>query len=486
MGLFLAALCPFICCIIICMKLSHDAQGRTVRLDGTVPPSVGEREEPEWTAAARRSTWRLRLEGIVEPRLRQFGNSFGVNLSMTSRRSFGAQSASSRSTSFATRGRNAELKRAELLTARRRDLAGSEPSMPGHLYIKVAREHLVEQSLRCLASVPATELLAKNLHVHYDGEQGVDLGGLAKDWMDCVASALSQAAETADGHLINLSDNSLAPRPRDRRLEDLLAIGRLAGLALWFGIPLPIALSHVACKFLLDVPVSTDDIRRLDPEFYQYRLEPILKPGGVATMQEALGEPLTFMSAATDLRPSTPLCRGGAEKVVTEENKLEYLQLLCEYYLCGESEQQIKMVLQGFWDIFPKDSLLAAGLTARELSLLIVGYPSLDVDDWKAHTVFHVGEAARVSFWFWEILGDMDMVDRAKVLHFATGSSRLPASGFSTLKPTFHLSVRGDPDQLPHAHTCGNKLVLPEYTSRDQLLEKLRIALDNDTGFGFA
>eukprot|EP00929_Paragymnodinium_shiwhaense_P011782 TRINITY_DN11801_c0_g2_i1.p1 TRINITY_DN11801_c0_g2~~TRINITY_DN11801_c0_g2_i1.p1 ORF type:complete len:615 (+),score=85.79 TRINITY_DN11801_c0_g2_i1:151-1995(+) len=483
---------PCLCCVLCAWRIKHEMEGRSVRLDGTI-------EQPEEASAAaalaeaqaarERLPWKVRLDAIVQPRLRQLGNSFGGALSASRRGSFGGvqggEGGSFNSVaSLSTRSRNAELKRKELLAKRREALEHN--NMPGHLYITVSRERLVEQTLRCLASVPSTELVAKNLHVQFDKEEGMDLGGLARDWIDCVASGLAEAAETDCGHLMVLPDKTLAPRPHDQRLGDLLAIGRLAGLALWFGIPLPLALSHIACKLLLDLPLNVEDIRRLDPEFYQYRLEPILRPDGVATMEAALGEPLTFVSAATELRPSKELFPGGATTVVTEENKAEYLQLLCEYYLCGETEQQIKMVLQGFWEILPQEDLLAVGLTPRELALLIAGYPCLDVSDWQAHTKIIVDDAdVEVVTWFWEILEEMDAVDRAKVLHFSTGSSRLPATGFAAVTPQFDLCIRGDPEQLPHAHTCGNQLVLPKYTSRQQLLEKLRIALDNDAGFGF-
>jgi E3 ubiquitin-protein ligase HUWE1 len=40
---------------------------------------------------------------------------------------------------------------------------------------------------------------------------------------------------------------------------------------------------------------------------------------------------------------------------------------------------------------------------------------------------------------------------------------------------------------LPSAHTCFNQLDLPEYTSEDELREKLLIAIrEGSEGFGFA
>ncbi len=42
----------------------------------------------------------------------------------------------------------------------------------------------------------------------------------------------------------------------------------------------------------------------------------------------------------------------------------------------------------------------------------------------------------------------------------------------------------GDPDRLPTAHTCFNHLLLPDYTSRGALQQRLTMALEHAEGFG--
>ena len=44
----------------------------------------------------------------------------------------------------------------------------------------------------------------------------------------------------------------------------------------------------------------------------------------------------------------------------------------------------------------------------------------------------------------------------------------------------------GGPDtaRLPTSHTCFNVLLLPEYSSREKLRERLCVAIDNAQGFG--
>merc|ERR1712194_65683 len=144
---------------------------------------------------------------------------------------------------------------------------------------------------------------------------------------------------------------------------------------------------------------------------------------------------------------------------------------------------------RGFCDIFPSDTLVCAGLQHRDITLLICGFADLDPEAWKTYTETAANLSAEkeaVISWFWELVEDMSSEDRAKMLHFATGSSRLPSEGFSGLSPAFNISIAGESELLPSSHTCGNGLVLPEYSSKDELAEKLRLALENDAGFGFA
>jgi len=139
------------------------------------------------------------------------------------------------------------------------------------------------------------------------------------------------------------------------------------------------------------------------------------------------------------------------------------------------------MLVEGFWSILPRDELRAAGLNHRELALLIAGCSALDVADWKQHATC---PPHSVSTWLWEMLEDMPNEDRAKLLHFTTGSSRLSAAGFASLRPKFTVKVNGNVDEVPHAHTCANLLVIPPYASKEILVEKMTIALANDIGFG--
>ncbi|POW21744.1 hypothetical protein PSHT_02053, partial [Puccinia striiformis] len=92
-------------------------------------------------------------------------------------------------------------------------------------------------------------------------------------------------------------------------------------------------------------------------------------------------------------------------------------------------------------------------------------------------------------------LSDLESVDpdeRAKLLQFATGSSRVPLEGFGALQGAqgatkFSLVNAHTKNVLPSAHTCFNQIDLPSYDSYEELRKMFLIAINEGSeGFGFA
>jgi E3 ubiquitin-protein ligase HUWE1 len=334
---------------------------------------------------------------------------------------------------------------------------------------------------------PVLELLAPNMVVAYSEEMGSDAGGLTRDWFHAVATELANGADDLQGTSLfaTAPDGTLIPRPVQPQDDQdkfrlLLAAGRFLALAVYREQPLPISFGLITCKHILGVPVGMDDVRQLDPEFYRGRVEAVLRRGGLASLNAVLDDPLTFMSAASPVHPiPEPLKEGGESIQVSDENKTEYVQLLCEAYLCSGIRREIQSLLQGFYALLPYPTLRHCGVTPRELSILITGIAVLDAHDWRINSY---GGDTQVHMWFWELVQDLDAEQRCMLLHFATGSSRLPPGGFRSLKPPFTVSVNsGSSDRLPVAHTCANQLVLQEYDSKAQLEEKLLLALSTES-----
>lgn len=165
----------------------------------------------------------------------------------------------------------------------------------------------------------------------------------------------------------------------------------------------------------------------------------------------------------------------------------------------------------GFHEIIPEE--LIAIFNEQELELLISGLPDIDVDDWKSNTEYHNYTAASQQIqWFWRAVRSFDKEERAKLLQFVTGTSKVPLNGFKELEGMNGVSRfnihrdYNDKKRLPSSHTCFNRkrtfsglylsqqiltdtteLDLPEYESYDMLRTQLLKAITQGSEyFGFA
>merc|ERR1719329_1975298 len=208
-------------------------------------------------------------------------------------------------------------------------------------------------------------------------------------------------------------------------------------------------------------------------------------------MNSIIDDPLTFVSAPTDfVKEQKPLKDHGESLRVDEKNKKEYAMLLCEAHLCDAFRRELSMFLTGFHDVLPLEILRKHNVDHQDLALLISGVPTLDVVEWRAHAQVEGSDPeAELIDWFWEVVLELSDEQKARLLQFATGSSRVPAGGFKDFFPRFKITVTDEScEHLPHSHTCFNQLMLPRYETREQLRTKVlgAIAVGDMAGFGIA
>jgi E3 ubiquitin-protein ligase HUWE1 len=116
----------------------------------------------------------------------------------------------------------------------------------------------------------------------------------------------------------------------------------------------------------------------------------------------------------------------------------------------------------GFHDIIPAS--LISIFNEQELELLISGLPDIDIDDWKSNTEYqNYNPSSQQIQWFWRAVRSFDKEERAKLLQFVTGTSKVPLNGFKELEGmngvnrfNIHRDY-GDKDRLPTSHTCFNR-----------------------------
>jgi len=361
--------------------------------------------------------------------------------------------------------------------------------------MRIRRQSLAKSSLQAVLGGLPSDLVAHEFAVEFKGECGLDYGGLTREWFSQLANELATINDI-DMQLWNMKidregewwnimpDESILP-VEGAPVEFYFAVGRLLAMALIHGSFFPLPLCHVIFKYILGTPVSADDIRTLDPDFFKHRVERLLRSNGATEIAEMLGEPLTFVSAASPRSlGEKPLCEDGQDMEVTEQNKLDYAHLLVEEYLCGTIRPQLKALVTGFWDLCPRTALQA--MSANDLKVLTVGCDEcFDVEIFRQNAKFEASEEYPEQFeWFMQSVAELSAEESVRFLQFFTGASRMPREG---LRPPFTLVINNawNMAQLPTAHTCANTVCIPAYESKELLDTKLRMALEFNVGFGF-
>ncbi|GFF26939.1 E3 ubiquitin-protein ligase TOM1-like [Aspergillus udagawae] len=368
---------------------------------------------------------------------------------------------------------------------------GAEPRHPHPpLQLSVRRDQVFLDSFKSLYFKSADELKYGKLNVRFHGEEGVDAGGVTREWFQVLARGMFNpnyalfipvAADRTTFHPNRLSGVN------SEHLMFFKFIGRIIGKALYEGRVLDCHFSRAVYKCILGRSVSIKDMETLDLDYYKSLLWMLEND-----ITDIITE--TFAVETDDFgeKQVIDLIENGRNIPVTQENKEEYVQRVVDYRLVKSVKDQLDNFLKGFHEIIPPE--LISIFNEQELELLISGLPEIEVDDWKANTEYHNYSASSPQIqWFWRAVRSFDKEERAKLLQFVTGTSKVPLNGFKELEGMNGVSKfnihrdYGNKDRLPSSHTCFNQLDLPEYDSYETLRQRLYTAMTAGSDyFGFA
>ena len=358
------------------------------------------------------------------------------------------------------------------------------------LAVHVRRTNVFDDSYREL-SRRSIDDWKHRFYIVFEGEEGQDAGGLLREWYMIISKEIFNPDYAL--FMINPGDRvTYMPNPsshfNSNHLSYFKFIGHIIAKAIFDNKFLDCYFTRAFYKHILGVPVKYTDMESVDNEFFK-NLVSILESD-----IDQLGVDLCFsidinefgVTQSRDLKPN------GRNLKVTNENKNEYVRLVCQEKMIGSIRQQVSAFLQGFYEIIPKS--LISIFNEQELELLISGLPEIDLEDLKRNTEYHKYSANSLQIqWFWRALKAFDKEDQAKFLQFVTGTSKVPLQGFSRLEgmngPQKFQIHRDDRDtlRLPCAHTCFNQLDLPAYENFEKLRTMLLMAIrECSTGFGLA
>lgn len=354
--------------------------------------------------------------------------------------------------------------------------------------LHVRRSEVFMDSYHQLRMRSGEEMHGK-LSITFVGEEAMDAGGVAREWFTILSREIFNPNyglfSVAGGKACTFHPNRMSYVNPDH-LSFFTFIGRIIGKALFDGHHLEAYFTRSFYKHMLRRKVSTCDMEALDPDYYR-NLRWMLD-----NTVSQIFDGLTFTAESDDFGRirTVELKPGGAQIAVTDENKKEYVQLMCEHKMTTSVQKQISAFLSGFHELVPPH--LISLFDDKELELLISGLPEIDINDLRQNTDYHnYTENSPQIQWFWKALGEFSTERKAWFLQFVTGTSQVPIEGFKGLigmrgpqKFSIHKAEGGE--RLPTAHTCFNQLDLPEYDSEEKMAAKLIQAVNEaHEGFGF-
>ena len=346
------------------------------------------------------------------------------------------------------------------------------------LKVKVNRDKIIEDSFEIIRFAPKETFLGE-INVSFVGEDGVDMGGVRRDWFTSLIRALFNP-----GYALFTKDRE--PNPTSNvipmHLHYFNFAGQILARAVIDNVNVDCHLPTVLCKEILGVKVTLRDLEKTDPELF--RSLQWMSQNDVTPLEMKF----TFGSEELGVSKEIPLIENGENIDVTNDNKEDFIEKVVRYRLVGRTKEQTNAFVSGFHSLISKDELKM--FNPSELDLIICGVPIIDVKDMRQYSRYTFPFTADhpVVERFFAVIRHWSRDDLAKLLLFVTGSSQMPIGGFKAFKDSgmsFTLAPGGDHDRLPAAHTCINTLDLPEYRSENELNEKLHLAINECNTFGF-
>lgn len=209
-----------------------------------------------------------------------------------------------------------------------------------------------------------------------------------------------------------------------------------------------------------------------------------------------------FCNSARNLRHRTNSITSQAS-MVTNENREQYVMDYIFWLTDKSIRPQYEAFARGFFVCLDRKALSI--FTPNALQSVVEGFQEIDVNALEQTARYENGYHAdhRIIKDFWHVVRLFSPEKVRQLLEFVTASDRIPVNGIRSI--LFVIQRNGTSDEVsllltsrlcqtstniqqrvPTSLTCFGRLLLPEYSSRKKLKEKLRLAIENSKGFGVA
>lgn len=351
--------------------------------------------------------------------------------------------------------------------------------------LNIRRDHLLEDSIQQIARCNGKSDLKKRLKVQFANEEGMDAGGLAKEWLLLLTRELFspqygmyEIEEESNRLWFQMNSASLIASKDAQELYFLSGVAM--GLAIYHSILLDVKFPLALYKKLLGQSLTLHDLAIWKPSLAR-GLHQILVYRD-QDIEAALC--LTFAIAVEIFgeKKEIELIPGGRSIPVNQTNKHEFVKRYVDFLFNESIAMQFDQFAKGFASVC--DGKALSLFDPSELQMLVCGNPAIDIFSLQSITEYErIRPTDPLIGWYWECLMEMSEIQKRHFMSFVTGSDHVPAVEGTQFRMKI-LLLGSDATRLPVAHTCFNQLGLYLYQSKEQLKEKLLLAIAESEGFG--
>ncbi|KAI7897747.1 uncharacterized protein BX663DRAFT_490671 [Cokeromyces recurvatus] len=370
-----------------------------------------------------------------------------------------------------------------------------------YLYLEIRRDHFISDTWTEVSRKWSD--LKKPLKVKFvdGGEEGVDQGGVQKEFF----GVLFEKLVSDEWGLFQQDETTrlcwIRPVAEyDIRMYEM--VGIMMGLSIYNGVIMNLQFPKVLWKAVVMPNEALIDIMAERGQIFT--LEDLEE--GWPALGHGLRQLLEFEGDVEDVFcrdyeismdvfgqgvVTTSLMKKEGEVVsVTNKNREAYVQDYCRYFMYTAQREPILALRRGMWSVIGSRALHLC--TAEELEMVACGLregpDAIELNMAELESIAEYDDGYNVDHptirQFWSVVHhDLTNEQKKQLLLFVTASDRIPVGGLKEL--SFYIQRNGpDSDRLPTALTCFSRLLLPEYSTRQKLRDRLITAIENTKGFG--
>ena len=365
----------------------------------------------------------------------------------------------------------------------------------------INRNNILEESFNQFMTTKELNLI-EPIQIHFVDEVGHDAGGVFREWY----SALYREFFNEKNKLFIENDNNsiikgtylIYPKYNEMNLDYYEFFGKLGAKALIDNVYIPEILNRIVIKYLLGQNIELFDIQFFDIDIYN-SLKEINEIEDIDSNE--FFKEIKFVWNLKDengIIKEIELIPNGNNINLRNDNKDLFIEKVIYYETLYKYEEQIERIKKGFFSIM--GDKICKIFKPEEFSFQLSGQTTIDLEDWKKNTIYkgHYNKDNKTIQLFWEVLTELSQDELFNFFHFCTSSIHIPIDGFNglkgvnnkiqkfTIEPKLTLILdesKANDFKLIEAKTCFNRILLPEYSTKEEMKKAFDIILGNDTSF---